>query len=332
MNDARRSSYPIPATLNVVLTMALAAGAIALLWLGSHASGALFLAAVLGFAFWMQMGFSLLHEAEHGKLHPNRIVNDLLGTVVASLFPGSYQLLKVAHLSHHRKNRSDAELVDYVRPGESPLGKRVQYYALVCGLVWIGVPLLTAVVAIVPWGLFPKGEEGPKGSVEARSGPAMYLAFVRELGAWRVRAEALVVVALGWTLFRVFHLEWPAVCACYAAFGFSWSSQQYIYHVRSPRHLVEGAKNLRLWRPLELLYLNFNYHLTHHRGVSVPWIHLKAATEDRPSEAYLATYLRLWRPPESVSEAWPVELQTRGPLEPRPAAVDGACQSRSIAQ
>jgi fatty acid desaturase len=160
----------------------------------------------------------------------------------------------------------------------------------------------------------------------------MYLAFVRELGAWRVRGEALVVVALGWALFRVFHLEWPAVCACYAAFGFSWSSQQYIYHVRSPRHLVEGAFNLRLWRPLELLYLNFNYHLTHHRGVSVPWIHLKAATEDLPTAGYLATYGRLWAPPRSVSEAWPVEHQARGRLAPRPAATDGARQSRSIAQ
>ena len=332
MNDPRPPAYPIPAALNVALTIALAAGAIALLWLASHASGALFAAAVLGFAFWMQMGFSLLHEAEHGKLHPDRFVNDLLGTVVASLFPGSYQLLKVAHLSHHRKNRSDAELVDYVRPGESPLGKRAQYYALVCGLVWIGVPLLTVLVAIVPWGLLPKGAEGAKGDESARSGPAMYLAFVRELGAWRVRLETLVVVALGAVLFRAFHLEWPAVCACYAAFGFSWSSQQYIYHVRSPRHLVEGAFNLRLWRPLELLYLNFNYHLTHHRGVSVPWIHLRAATEDLPTEGYLATYLRLWRPPESVSEAWPVEFQARGRLAPRSEPTARVDQSRSIAQ
>ena len=323
MNEVRSPDYPIPAMLNSVLTMTLALGAMALLWTASHTSGLLFAIAIVAFAFWMQMGFSLLHEAEHNKLHPNRAVNDLLGTVVATLFPGSYQLLKVAHLSHHKKNRSDAELVDYIRPGESRFGKQAQYYALVCGLVWIGVPLLTLVVAVVPWGLFPRG------NAEARSGPAMYLAFVRELGAWRVRGETLVTVALWWILFRALHLEWSAVLVCYGAFGFSWSSQQYIYHVRSPRHLVEGAFNLRLARPLELLYLNFNYHLTHHRAVSVPWVHLKGMTPELPTERYLQMYLKLWKPPQSVNEAWPVQFQARGRLVPR---ASHSAQSGAIAQ
>ena len=118
--------------------------------------------------------------------------------------------------------------------------------------------------------------------------------------------------------------SWGAVLICYFAFAFSWSSQQYIYHVRSPRHLVEGAFNLKLWRPLELLYLNFNYHLSHHRAVSVPWIHMRRWTLEHaqaPTQRYFATYLRMWRPPEPVELAWPVEFQPKGPLAPRPSAV-----------
>lgn len=305
--------YPIPSTLNVVLTSAQVVGSVLLLRVASNASSPfVFWSSVLAFAFWMQMGFSILHEAEHNKLHSSRVVNDFLGTMVAVLFPGSYQLLKTAHLSHHKKNRSDAELVDYVRPGESRLAKRVQFYALVCGLVWIGVPLFTVVVSLVPWGLVPMAESGAK-----KSGVGLYLAFIREIGAWRVRGEALLTVAVWWALFRVLRLDVAAVAIAYAAFAFSWSSQQYIYHVRSPRHLVEGAFNLKLWRPLELLYLQFNYHLTHHRAVSIPWIHLRRATAELPTQGYLATYWRLWRPPEPVSQAWPVDFQANGPLVSR---------------
>ncbi len=305
--------YPIPSTLNVAITVAQAAGSVALLWLASRTSSAIvFVGSIVAFAFWMQMGFSILHEAEHNKLHTNRVVNDVLGTIVAVLFPGSYQLLKTAHLSHHKKNRSDAELVDYVRPGENRVAKHAQFYALVCGLVWIGVPLFTVIVALVPWGLLPKGNPAAK-----KSGVALYLAFIREIGAWRVRGEAVLTVAVWWALFRALRLDWSAVAIAYAAFAFSWSSQQYIYHVRSPRHLVEGALNLMLWRPLELLYLQFNYHLTHHRAVSIPWIHMRRATAERPTEGYLAAYLRLWRPPEPVSAAWPVDFQANGALASR---------------
>jgi fatty acid desaturase len=186
--------------------------------------------------------------------------------------------------------------------------------------VWIGVPLLTGVMALVPWGLFDKPRPKEEGD-EPRSGPALYLAFVRDMGPWRVRLEALFTVLFLTGIWRALHLTWPAVLACYGAFAFSWSSQQYIYHVRTPRHLVEGAFNLRLARPLELLYLNFNYHLTHHRAVSVPWIHLRRATREAPTRGYLVTYLRLWGPPQPVARAWPVSFQAQGRLSSREAPV-----------
>jgi fatty acid desaturase len=288
-----REAFPIPGGLNLALTAAQISIAIALLYLACHAeSGILVAAAVLGFAFVMQMGFSLIHEAEHDKLHPDRRLNDAAGILLAAIFPGSYQFMKVAHLSHHRKNRSDAELVDYIRPGDRPWVKRVQYYLLIHGLIWLGVPLFSAMISLFPASILARRPEG-----SPARGAALYLAFVREAGAWRVRAETAFTVLLWWALFAWLDLGWGGFWLAYGAFAFSWASQQYIYHVRSPRHLVEGAFNLKLWRPLELLYMN-----------------LPEVTAERPTQPYLPTYLRLWRPPEPVERAFPRELQKRGPL------------------
>ena len=96
----------------------------------------------------------------------------------------------------------------------------------------------------------------------------------------------LLVTAIVWVAaFPLLHLRLALVAICYAAFGFSWASQQYIYHVRTPRHAVLGALDLKLWRPLRWLYLNFNYHLTHHLAVWVPWNHLPSIAPQQPRSA-----------------------------------------------
>src|ERR1700722_19588380 len=68
---ARRDSsrYPIPGKLNLALSAAQRAAAFAVLYVASRAAGNLARCclAVL-FAFVMQQGFCLAHEAVHGKL------------------------------------------------------------------------------------------------------------------------------------------------------------------------------------------------------------------------------------------------------------------------
>lgn len=80
------------------------------------------------------------HEAAPGKLHPSPSINEGLGICLYSLFPGSYHLFAIAHLVHHQRNRSDAELEDYILPAEMPWLKRVTYYLLLCGLFWVLTP------------------------------------------------------------------------------------------------------------------------------------------------------------------------------------------------
>jgi fatty acid desaturase len=303
-------SYPIPAALNFVLCLIQIAAALALLRLASVATTAsMLIGAAVAFAFVMQMGFCLAHEAVHVKLQPNRYANLLSGILLFALFPGSYHFFEVAHLVHHHRNRSDAELEDYVLPGERPWLKRVCYYLLICGLFWLLVPLTSLFVAMVPKAFLAMPTPSDDAGAFRR-----FAQFLNDVQPNRVRRDLAVVFSFWLISAPLLHLSPRATLFCYAAFGFSWASQQYIYHVRTPRHAVLGALDLRLVRPMELLYLHFNYHLTHHLAVWVPWIHIPRIAPETPSLGYLRTYLRLWLPPQRVEEAWPTQFQHSGAI------------------
>jgi fatty acid desaturase len=310
-----RALFPIPARLNLVLVAAQVSIAFTFLAVASHTRNPWIAAAdAIGFAFIMQMGFCLVHEAVHRKLHPNRAVNLSVGVFMFSLFPGSFHFFETAHLVHHRRNRSDDELEDYVLPGENPLVKRGMYYLLISGLFWMLLVFASVVIAFIPL----RRVHLPRPADDAGSF-RKFLQFLNDIRFNRVRRDILVAVAT-WTLaFYALHLRWESVILCYAAFAFSWASQQYIYHVRTPRHAVLGALDLKLWRPVEMLYLHFNYHLTHHLAVWIPWNHLPKVAPQQPSDGYLKTYANLWRPPQKLSEAWPERYQLSGPLPPKSA-------------
>jgi fatty acid desaturase len=308
-NDTR---YPIPGRLNIFLTCAQMVVALTILTAASHTKN-FYLLAVLAiiFAFIMQMGFCLAHEAVHRKLHRNRKLNTGMGILLFSLFPGSLHYFEVAHLLHHRRNRSDDELEDYVLPGENPWFKRIMFFLLISGLFWLLLPLTSIVVAMIPRRriTLPR-PENDAGSFRK------FAQFLNEVRPGRVRRD-LLVTALVWMIaFPALHLRLASIAVCYAAFGFSWASQQYIYHVRTPRHAVLGAYDLQLWKPLEFLYLHFNYHLTHHLAEWVPWNYLPSIAAQQPTRGYVTTYFRLWRVPEGLAEAWPPQYQKSGPLPP----------------
>jgi fatty acid desaturase len=305
--------FPIPGKLNVALTAVQITAALALLASASHAK-ILWLTGLLAvmFAFIMQLGFCLGHEAVHGKLHARSNINDGLGILLFSLFPGSYHLFEMAHLTHHRRNRSDAELEDYVLPTEIPWLKRVSYYLVLCGLFWVLTPLAFVAIAMMPSSI-----RIPAAGDDAGAFPR-YLQFLNSVNRGRIRRD-LLVTAIIWTAASLLlHLRLSAVAICYGLFAFCWASQQYLYHLRTPRHAVLGALDLHLWRPLELLYLHFNYHLTHHVAAWVPWIYLPKIAAEQPTRSFLSAYVDQWRPPQPLEKAWPPSFQASGPLPSRP--------------
>ena len=304
------SRYPIPGKLNVTLAVVQFLVCFALLACASHSTKywltGLF---AVTFAYLMQLGFGLAHESAHNKLYPNSRVNEALGIVLFSLFPGSYHLFSVAHLVHHRRNRSDAELEDYILPTETRWTKFVTYYLILCGLFWLLTPLTMLAIAMVPRRSFGLPAPAADAGVSSR-----YVQFLYSVQPGRIRRDLFLTVFIWTVASTLLHLKLPQLAVCYGTFAFCWASQQYIYHVRTPRHVVLGAVDLHLWRPFELLYVHFNYHLTHHVAAWVPWIYLPEVAVEEPRRSYLFTYLDQWRPPERVEKAWPPRFQESGPL------------------
>jgi fatty acid desaturase len=306
--------FKIPGRLNLLLVALQMSAAFAVLTAASRSHN-LYRASALAiaFAFVMQMGFCLAHEAVHRKLHPNQTINLATGIFAFALFPGSLHFFEVAHLLHHRRNRSNDELEDYVLPGENAWFKRVMYYLLISGLFWLLLPLASLVIAFIP----RRRMRLPRPADDAGAF-RKFIQFLNGVKPSRVRRDLLVTLALWAAATPLLHLRLAPVALCYAAFGFSWASQQYIYHVRTPRHAVLGALDLKLWSPIRWLYLNFNYHQTHHLAVWVPWNHLPAIAPGQPSRGYLRTYFQLWQPPQMLEQSWPAQHQISGPLPANP--------------
>lgn len=308
--------YPIPGKLNLTLAAVQIIASFGLLAAASHTKSLWMTSALaVAFAFTMQLGFCLGHEAVHGKLHANPTVNEVVGILLFALFPASYHLFEVSHLTHHRRNRSDAELEDYILPNERPWLKRVGYYLVLCGLFWLGAPLAFVVLAFTPGSVKVPVPEDDAGAL------SRYVQFLNAVHRWRIRRDLLITATMWTVASLMLHFSFMALALCYAAFAFCWASQQYLYHLRTPRHAVLGAWDLRLWRPMELLYLHFNYHLTHHLAAWVPWIYLPKIAAEHPTRDFLTAYLEQWHPPQPLEESWPPRFQASGPLPPRPTDV-----------
>jgi fatty acid desaturase len=82
----------------------------ACLWASSHGPWWLRVAGAVAFAFVNFTPFALMHEAVHGVASPSPVRNALLGILASVMFPTSFCVQRMAHLGHHRRNRTDQDL------------------------------------------------------------------------------------------------------------------------------------------------------------------------------------------------------------------------------
>src|SRR5881392_2442830 len=267
----------IPSRANVVIIAAQLAAIAALLREARHARGWMLVLFAVAFAIVMNSIYSIIHEAEHAILFANQRANDACGVAMALLFPAPFHLIRQGHLGHHIRNRSDDEAFDFWFDGEHPLWKCAQFYGILTGFYWLTVMLSNVVVLFVPR-LFDRLRfEFDKPSA------AFMDALDPKYWKW-IRLEAIAIIILHATI--VIALRDPiAYFVMYAAFGFSWSAMQYVHHFGTVRDARNGARNLRLLTPIDAIWLNHNWHLTHHRHPTVPWPHLpKIAEEEQQTE------------------------------------------------
>jgi len=292
------NARPIPWRVNLTVVAAQVSAAMAIFWLTALASNwwQIGLLAV-AFALVGNSIYASMHEAEHGILLPVRFYNDALGVALAAFFPAPFHLLRQSHLGHHWRNRSDDEAFDYFFPGESALWKRLQLYGILTGMFWITIVLSNVLVLVCPFVL--------QGKLVAFDRPTT--AFMDSLNPryWRwIQAEALLAIVFHAGTIWLLGVPITSYLVVYFGFGLVWSGMQYVHHFGTPRHVINGSRNLWLSGPIDVLWLHHNWHHTHHQHPTLPWIYLKEASvaDGAQREFLLWHYVRMWRGPRLTTE------------------------------
>jgi fatty acid desaturase len=290
---------PIPGRWNAaIMTVQLAAIAACLVAARDVGGGWPLVLLAIGFGVVMNSVYAIIHEADHGMLFEDRRLNDAGGVLMSLFFPAPFHLLRQGHLGHHLRNRSDDEAFDLYFDGEHPVWKGLQLYGTLTGLYWLVAVLSNVVVLVFPFVMRREHFTFDRPS----------MAFMDALNPRYTRIiqlEALAAIALHAGL--VWGLAIPPLtyAAMYAGFGCSWSAMQYVHHFGTTRHVLEGARNLWIWGPIDALWLNHNWHLTHHKHPTVPWIHLpRIGRREDPQRGFLpAHYARMWKGPRKATDS-----------------------------
>lgn len=251
-------------------------------------------AVVLLFCLMMQGVFSMMHECCHRNGHRSRRLNWAMGAMASTMFGSSYTLIRVNHEGHHQRNRSHAELAEFILPGERAAFKVGLYYFAILGGIWLGSFVATLLLPFLPY------RHAKSLALQMTTMDGYSRSFAEfDADDWRLlRLEAVLAVAWWSACIWLFGWNWQLLLVLYACYAFSYSSLQWVYHMRTPLDRVEGAYDLRLPAPVRWLFLNFNYNLSHHRHPRAPWQDLHAKVDPRETQPLWYRYLSVFRPPE----------------------------------
>ena len=289
----------IPDALNAAVITGQLAGFAAIVWLAAALASPWWMAALCpAFAVWMVGVYATTHEAEHGILFSNRRANAAGGVALAAFFPGPFHLLRQGHVGHHQRNRSDDEALEFWFPGESPAWKWAQWVGILTGGFYLMVVLGNAIVLFLPFLLKRKWFAFDRPS-------AAFMDALNPKYARLIAAEAAGVIALHALIVWLGGVPIWRYAALYASFGALWSALQYVHHYGTERHVTRGALNLWLLPPIDRLWLNHNWHRTHHEHPTISWLHLDElgrATATGRRGWLPAAYLRMWRGPRAAAE------------------------------
>jgi len=248
------------------------------------------------FCLMMQGVFSLMHECFHGLGHPSQRLNWLLGAVSGAIFGTCYTLYRVNHEAHHVRNRSRAEIAEYIYPDENAAKKIFLYYFAVCGGIWLGSFIAALLLPFVPYRYVSKLNR----PATSMNGYSLSFSEFSERDWMLLRLESVMGVLLWLVAIVVLDWDWRILLALYAAFAFTWSSLQWVYHMRTPLHRIEGAYDLRCPHWVRLLFLNFNFNLTHHRHPNLRWQKVYAKVNLKETQPLWYRYVLVFQCPEPM--------------------------------
>jgi fatty acid desaturase len=270
----------------------------------AHAHGWMLTVVAVGFAIVMNSVYSVIHEAEHAMLFARPRLNEAAGVGMALLFPAPFHLLRQGHIGHHLRNRSDDEAFDLYFEGDNIVWKWMVWLGILTGMYYVLVVVSNLVAVVAPF-VFDRKHFKVERHVPVDRASTAFLESFNPAYARAIRFEGIAAVALHCLIVWWMGIPILHYLALYAAFGFTWSAMQYVHHFGTERHVTRGARNMFIFRPLDALWLNHNWHRAHHEHPTVPWVHLPklAETGEAESRGFLPwQYLRMWTGPRKTDE------------------------------
>ncbi len=215
--------------------------------------------------------------------------------LLAGFFPTIFSIQRISHFGHHRRNRTDEELYDYV-PARTSRGwlKTYWIYCLLTGFYWAIIPVAILVYIAVAVGVSLAAV--PERSCALVGLPAIRAGHRARTDPARLAARASVSLALQVTLVIALDLAAAAGLLCYWAFGLNWSSVQYTRPRRQParrdRRRLEPALLAGLLRRSSSTTISTSPIIA---SPNMPWMHLPKLVRPNDSRPVVLVHLlRLW--------------------------------------
>lgn len=302
---ATDTARPIPDRVNAVILLALLAALLGCFYLAGRADRAWQIALLaIGFGTLMNSVYSIIHEAEHAMLFSHRRLNDLGGVVMALFFPAPFHLLRQGHIGHHLRNRSDDEAFDLYFEGDNVVWRWMVWLGILTGLYYVLVVISNVVAVFCPF-ILDRRHFQIERRVNVDRPAAAFFESLNPVYLRLIWLEGLAAIVVQVSIVFAFNVPLLTYLAMYGAFGFMWSAMQYVHHFGTERHVTRGARNLFIFRPLDALWLNHNWHKVHHEHPTVPWIYLPKLAEEagETQRGFLPWYyLRMWAGPRKTNE------------------------------
>jgi fatty acid desaturase len=234
------------------------------------------LALVLLAALAAPLHWGLMHESIHGKLFEDEGWNRGAGRALGVLLLFNWDVMRFAHLYHHRENRHSRDRPEDMGQGGSWWRAAPAFFFTLLGGQELGAML--APLAVLPplratvWlthRLFPDADSRQLRDTTLR-------VFTDPERRARIRADFCFAMLFAAVALWLWGAHWYVFVACIAARFVVLSLLDNAPHYGTPVDSGLNAKNTTLSPALRWLVLNSNFHGVHHRLPNIGWRDLPA--------------------------------------------------------
>ena len=211
--------------------------------------------------------WALIHEGVHKHLIDNQKANEYFSRTLSVLMGASFHVLRFGHLMHHKLNREwESELVE-----AHSFKNKIAHYLTLLGGLYVTELLVTFLLAALPRRYFISLAT----NVSFKDKPDIVAAwdrFIYQRGNIKmVRVDGLLMMLIYAAGFYLYGTDWLMLLLFLIGRAIVISFMDNIYHYDTAADNSEAGKDLKLPKYLAMVFLNGNYHETHHLNSHVPW-------------------------------------------------------------